>query len=83
MYVFIFKKRIAWCMCINKGEVAREAFGSGSRVALPAWCWGWTVSCVERLELLPRVQGCAGKAPQLGSPYREGLNGLTNSAQGV
>lgn len=36
-----------------------KAFGSGSRVALPAW---WTIGSVKKLDLFPQVQGCAGGA---------------------
>lgn len=42
-----------------KGGVNMEAFGSGSRVALPVW---WTVGSVKRLGLFPQVQGWAGGA---------------------
>lgn len=49
-----------------------EAFRSGSRVTVPAWYWGWAISSVKRLGLLPWVQGCAGEA-DLGSFYREGV----------
>lgn len=42
-----------------KGGVNMEVFGSGSRVALPAWC---TTGSVKRLGLFPQVQGWAGGA---------------------